>query len=75
MIHSIAQMCVPRQRLFDIAFLFILHSKAFCGVLVRDEREAYLHHIMLLSQNPDPRTCMSYTLIKIVQVCGILKSS
>ena len=42
-----------------------------CGVLGKDEREAYLHYIMLLSQKPDPRRCKSYTLIKNVHVSGI----
>ena len=31
---------------------------------VRMNKEAYLHHIILLSQKPDPRRCKPYTLIK-----------
>ena len=36
-----------------------------CIFLGRYEKCAYLHHIILLSQSPDPRRCKAYTLIKM----------
>jgi alpha-D-ribose 1-methylphosphonate 5-triphosphate synthase subunit PhnG len=37
----------PHQRLLIIAFFSTYILKGFCRVLGRDEREAYLHHIIL----------------------------
>jgi hypothetical protein len=42
---------------FDIALFFILLLIGFCGALGKDEREAYFHHIILISQKLDLRRC------------------
>jgi hypothetical protein len=39
-------------------------KKVYVELWVGMNRETYLHHIILLSQKPDPRRCKSYTLIK-----------
>ena len=50
---------------FWICLLFHPTSKkAYMEHWVRMNKEAYLHHIILLSQKPDPRRCKPYTLIK-----------
>ena len=50
---------------FWICLLFHPTSKKdYVELWVWMNRQAYLHHIILLSQKPDPRRCKPYTLIK-----------
>ena len=62
-IRSVVYISLPKA--FEVAFFFILLSKkVYVELWVGMKREAYLHHIILLSQKPDPRRCKPYTLIK-----------